>query len=770
MWRSNDKAVSASTNRPSPRAQSQRGQRGRRGWIVGSLTLWALAAGSLAGALGPYRTTVATFVEPARTEFGGWLAVATNAVTGVTNELPLYELRVDPRAFRAAGLLAPRAGESAAADDRDGWWFDARFRAAGRTHPIQLQLAGDPGANGIEERSWRVRFGGRTGFDGVREMDLVPAPGADLAFEDVARRSARELDLLAPPTGFAKLRVNGADAGTFFWSERGSRDLLERLGHARGTILRRGPDGGPHRADASDADGRVAEARLAELFSLAEEGDAAVFEAAVSRLLDVRKFATWNALAWVLGGAQGVAPISAEQADWYFDPVTGLLEPVASGFGTQPRALAEGALAAAGDEAGLAGLVLALPGVRAARDRVLAGLVSEDGLDLASSLERGMGQLLPRLAGSVGPLPDPIELRRLALVRRDVRQALRHNAEILEQGLALAELGRTPGPALDASGEQDFLADSSLPFERDGDVLRLRAGTHHVASDVVVPAAYRLGLDPGVTLVLDPGVSIVSFRGLLAEGTRRSPIRIIPTDPEKPWGAIGVVHAPEPSKLAYLNVSGGSNAVVDGIELSGQLSFNASDVFLRDSQIHGARGRQAMSVKRSHFEVLRSRFTDNESDGLDAYWSRGEVFASLFAENGDDGLDLARSEVSVRTTTFHGMVDKSISAGEQSRLQVEDSRLVDSGIAITAKDGSRVDVLETEFRRNELVLALYEGKPVFGGGYVSLTGGILVGNVRDFEVETGSGLELNGVVREESVASRALHAVRTPVRRPHAIQ
>jgi len=295
---------------------------------------------------------------------------------------------------------------------------------------------------------------------------------------------------------------------------------------------------------------------------------------------------------------------------------------------------------------------------------------------------------------------------------------------------------------------EDLIAASGLPFQLRGDELVLSAGDHRVSQTLVVPRSHRLRLDPGVTLRLDPGVSLISFRGLDAEGTAERPIHIRAADPAQPWGSIAVARAPEVSILAFATVSGGSRAKFQGIEFDGQLAFNASDLILRDSEVYDADGSDGLSVKRAVFEVTRTQFVANGSDGLDAEWSQGVVRESLFVNNGDDGLDLADSEVSVESSAFHWMGDKSISAGERSRVTVTATRLSDSEIAIASKEDSRVDVHDTEFRRNRLGFSLYRSKPVFGGGSGSVTGGLFARNERDFSVEPGSNLEINHVERE----------------------
>lgn len=296
------------------------------------------------------------------------------------------------------------------------------------------------------------------------------------------------------------------------------------------------------------------------------------------------------------------------------------------------------------------------------------------------------------------------------------------------------------------------IADSGLPFELEGDELVLRAGIHLLEKTLVVPSAYRLRLEAGVTLRLAPDVSIISFRGVSARGTRQHPVRLRRADPNEAWGAFAVARAPEPSELSFVSISGGSRTSHAGIDFSAQLSFHASDFSLTDSEVRGAHKSDGVSAKRSSYVVTRTQFVSNRSDGFDSKWSQGAIRDSWFSNNGDDGLDLVDSIVSVSGCVFAGMGDKSISAGLRSHVAVADTRLVDSEVAIAAKADSRVDVRGSEFRGNRLGFSLYRGKPIFGGGLGTVTGGLFAQNILDFRVEPGSDLRLVDVNRD-AVAS-----------------
>jgi len=302
---------------------------------------------------------------------------------------------------------------------------------------------------------------------------------------------------------------------------------------------------------------------------------------------------------------------------------------------------------------------------------------------------------------------------------------------------------------------EDLVDASDLPLAIRGDELVLPAGDHRLAHTLVIPRTHALRIEPGATLRLGAGVSVIGFRAVRAEGTADRPIRILAADPERAWGALAVTRAPETSRFAFVTVSGGSGAKFQGIEFDGQLSFNASDVVVLDSEVYRSRDADGLSVKRARFEVRRTQFVGNESDGIDAEWSDGDVSESLFVDNGDDGIDLADSQVRIDDCAFHWMGDKSITAGERSRVVVAGTHLSDSEIAIASKEDSHVDVRDSEFRRNRLGFSLYRSKPVFGGGSGSVTGGVFARNERDFAVEPGSNLRLDHVQREAAPPQNA---------------
>jgi len=276
-----------------------------------------------------------------------------------------------------------------------------------------------------------------------------------------------------------------------------------------------------------------------------------------------------------------------------------------------------------------------------------------------------------------------------------------------------------------------------------------------------VPSDLRLQLEPGVTLRIDPGAGIVTYRGMIARGTALLPIEIQRADPDRPWGAIGIARAPEPSELDFVSITGGSKLRFGGLEFDGQLSFNASDFSMDHSNIRGSSA-DGLATKRSDFAIHRSFVVGNANDGVESEWSTGRVTDTDFVDNGDDGLDLADSEITVADCRFGDMSDKAISADVGSIVTVTHTRLDQSGIAIASKNGSRVDARESVFRNNRLGFAVYRDNPLFDGGLGTVVGGVFHNNVRDFSIEPGSELELIDISRDDVETYGTAWSVRGP--------
>ncbi|MBW2359853.1 MAG: right-handed parallel beta-helix repeat-containing protein [Deltaproteobacteria bacterium] len=466
--------------------------------IIFNTAIWIVVAVLGISALERSRDSLEAYLAPIGDELGGWIGLVLGDAAPGSEPLPAYELLVAPRILRAAEFSSPA---HATLRDRGALpWFPARFRAGEAEHDVQAQL--EPGAErgqAFEARAWRVRFSGTEAQHGLRELVLLPAGVRHHATALVARRVARELGLVSPPGGFATLRINGVNAGPFFWSESIGRGTFTRLGIPDGEIL--APvSGSPHlpralgsavreeltfahytlTAENGPAPGRARD-KLRHLLALTRDADDARFGSDVAQLLHVERYLAWNALSWLFGSSDSNSFL---ELAWYFDPVTGLLEPSVERFGSTPR-LKDTARFDAEETSRLTERLLRIPRYRQRRNEILWRLVGDPDRDIVDDADAQLGSVLVRLARAPGSLT---RLHALAELRRDSRETLSHNAAVFRAALVTGHVDVEPTfstagrkahlrLALTPRGPADILLTeirfdvSSLSFAREGEAL-----------------------------------------------------------------------------------------------------------------------------------------------------------------------------------------------------------------------------------------------------------------------------------------------------------
>ena len=692
---------------------------------------------------------IAEWIAPVRAEIPNWTQVGL----GIPDPQPLpnYALVVPAEVLRAAQLLQPNGQQLSAPHGH--WWFDAKLALDGKEYDVEAQVpSSDHGAGRL-----RVRFLDRDRPEGAQGLEFTYDDAADQLRHLAANAAAHDAGLLAAPTGLARLRINGSRPQVVRWTETNSTALLQRLGYPDGEIFRFAAsdeaEPRPYRATIKRRPSRAEGKALERLLSIIRQEDEATFRREIGEAVDVAHVLAWSALAEFLGDGQ-----NAPSPDWYFDTITGRLVPLVRTFIESP-----GAPPSSADAHRLVARLLAHPDLRTRRDQLLASWIGTTRSASLEAADRRVGDWAARYAAKDAVLDRASALPELAQLRRSLRHDFLRRAESLRRSLLRPEaLHAAVAPKIVGSSILTWVQSTGLPFRVAEGTLTLPAGDYRVETTLQLPATHRLVIEPGTRLAMGPGVSLVTSRSIEAIGTQAQPIEIVALDTGKPWGTIGVVRASGTSRLSHVTVSGGSSDEIDGIEFTGALAFNASAVILRDSDVRDCHGDDAMSIRRTTFQVERSRFINNASDGLDAEWATGSVERSLFANNGDDGLDLATSSVRVHRGWFRGMGDKALSAGERSQVTVTESQLVDSQIAIASKEDSTVAVHGSEIRRNEIGISLYRDNLVFGSGYGTIDGGLFAENLRDFAVEAGSGLTLNGVERRQESAAGVLIGLHDP--------
>ena len=96
----------------------------------------------------------------------------------------------------------------------------------------------------------------------------------------------------------------------------------------------------------------------------------------------------------------------------------------------------------------------------------------------------------------------------------------------------------------------------------DENLITLGPGAFAFYKDIIIPRNARLVINPDTTIYLDKRVSFISYGTMESNGLLDRPVIFKAADAWIPWGAFGTLGT---STFTYTSISGGSDAIVNGI-------------------------------------------------------------------------------------------------------------------------------------------------------------------------------------------------------------
>jgi len=267
---------------------------------------------------------------------------------------------------------------------------------------------------------------------------------------------------------------------------------------------------------------------------------------------------------------------------------------------------------------------------------------------------------------------------------------------------------------------------SSLDFRRTGPrEITLARGTHTIQETLIFPEGYDVVIEGGTELRLGAGVAIMIRGGLTVAGSAENRVTVNPMDPARPFGSLAVLgDGSQRTTVHFLDVSGGSEAWVDGAHFSGGMSIHYQrNVELSHVSIRDNRGDDGVNIKYSSGSVTDSVFAGNRVDQIDLDYFDGVLRNNRLvgpdtSDLDGDGLDLSGSRLVATDNEFRGFGDKGVSVGERSIALFTANTFSDNLLAIAVKDLSTAYLHDNRFAGNSLDVSAYTKKKFFGGGRV----------------------------------------------------
>jgi len=268
----------------------------------------------------------------------------------------------------------------------------------------------------------------------------------------------------------------------------------------------------------------------------------------------------------------------------------------------------------------------------------------------------------------------------------------------------------------------NILNEQNIEHTRNGKKFQIKKGKYSVYKNILLPIGYSLEIEAGTKILIDENISIIIRGNFVALGTKEDPIEIMSKTKGKAFGVIGVeglnyAHV----DLNYFFLSGGSEAIHNGVHFTGQLSiYNTSFTSINNVTIQKSSSDDGINIKNSEVLIRNSKFLNNSFDQIDLDYSTGSVTDNLFfvepkviSGEGSDGLDLSGSKVIIQSNKFHNFTDKALSIGEKSAAYLIGNEISANKTGIAVKDDSKAYTSSNIFKNNILDYNLYIKKPFY---------------------------------------------------------
>lgn len=272
-------------------------------------------------------------------------------------------------------------------------------------------------------------------------------------------------------------------------------------------------------------------------------------------------------------------------------------------------------------------------------------------------------------------------------------------------------------------------------------------GDWHVQEMWIFPHGYSLHVARGAVISFDKGAGFVINGDGQFIGTSDQPIILkSATDgKDSAWAGMAFVEG-EKSHWDHVEVHNTDFMRFGLWGLTGAITFYKTDIDLKNVSFMTTSAEDALNIIHSKFSLDSVTIDKSRSDGFDADFSLGSITNSHFINIGGDGIDFSGSNIEVSDCEFEDIVDKAISAGEKSTMEVSSVIVRRSGTGLVSKDNSLVRLSDSKFENiQHSILMSYVKKPEYGGSLLFADNIKFEADELALIAQKGSKLVINGV-------------------------
>jgi len=273
-------------------------------------------------------------------------------------------------------------------------------------------------------------------------------------------------------------------------------------------------------------------------------------------------------------------------------------------------------------------------------------------------------------------------------------------------------------------------------------IIEFKGKNHEIANNIIIPKGYIIKIYPGAKLNFTNFAKIISHSPMVSIGTESDSINFQSKDGT--GEGIFILNAVTESKFEYCNFHNLSNLNYESWKLSGAVNIYKADIeFNKCTFSNNLKGDDMLNIMNSSFSLSECHFKNIISDAFDGDFVNGSIDKCSFNNIGNDAMDFSGSNIKINSCEITNTQDKGVSAGEKSIITAEKTSILNSSIALTAKDQSSIKGSNITIDNTDISVCAFQKKSQFGPSFIQLSSSSLGKAEIDYLIEHGSTLILN---------------------------
>ncbi|MCK8481786.1 right-handed parallel beta-helix repeat-containing protein [Psychroserpens algicola] len=263
-----------------------------------------------------------------------------------------------------------------------------------------------------------------------------------------------------------------------------------------------------------------------------------------------------------------------------------------------------------------------------------------------------------------------------------------------------------------------------------------------ISAPLVIPKGYVFQVKAGTKIDIVNGGKIVSYSPLKLRGNKEKLIEFYSSD-KKGQGILILSEGLE-SNLTYVEFNNLTHPKHGNWSVTGAVTFYESPVKLEHVSVKNNTCEDALNIVRTSFTMKNCLISGTQSDAFDGDFVKGTISDCKFNNLGNDAIDVSGSDLIIEKVIISNAGDKGLSAGEDSKMQVNDVQISKSEIGIAGKDLSIVKGENLTIIDTKLGFTAFQKKPEFGPSNITVTGVTMNGVEMKYLIESSSTLLVDG--------------------------